>query len=229
MNGNVGGAERWVSAAAGVAALGIVAVGRRPVRLALLPIGVQLVRRAISGQCEVKRALVEARAARVTRGPRPDAPGRRVEHAVTIARPPAELYRFWRRLDNLPRFMDNLESVTEETGGRWRWTAKGPLGTRVSWVTEVHEELPDELIAWRSVAGEDVMQHGAVYFTPAVSGGTDVRLVLRYAQPEAGSAALLAEVLGEDPDGQIADDFRRLKQVMDGGEVGAPPLAGPAL
>jgi uncharacterized membrane protein len=74
-----------------------------------------------------------------------------------------------------------------------------------------------------------VMQHGAVYFTPAVSGGTDVRLVLRYAQPEAGSAALLAEVLGEDPDGQIADDLRRLKQVMDGGEVGAPPLAGPAL
>jgi uncharacterized membrane protein len=74
-----------------------------------------------------------------------------------------------------------------------------------------------------------VVQHGAVYFTPAVSGGTDVRVVLRYAQPEGGRADLLAEVLGDDPDRQIADDLRRLKQVMDGGEVGAPPLAGPAL
>ena len=229
MKGNVGGTERWVSAAAGVAVLGVVAVGRRPIRLALLPIGVQLVRRAISGQCEVKRALVEAHANRVARGPRPDAPGQRVEHAVTIARPPAELYRFWRRLDNLPRFMDNLESVTEETGGRWRWTAKGPLGTRVSWETEIHEELPDELIAWRSVAGADVMQHGAVYFTPAVSGGTDVRVVLRYARPEGGSEGALGDVLGDDPERQIADDLRRLKQVMEGGEVGTPPLAGPAL
>jgi len=79
------------------------------------------------------------------------------------------------------------------------------------------------------VAGADVMQHGAVYFTPAVSGGTDVRVVLRYARPEGGSEGALAEVLGNDPERQIADDLRRLKQVMEGGEVGAPPLAGPAL
>ena len=229
MTGNVGRAERLVSAAAGVAAFGVVAMGRRPIRLVLLPIGVQLVRRAISGQCEVKRALLEARADRATRGPRTDAPGRRVEHALTIARPPAELYRFWRRLDNLPRFMDNLESVTEEAGDRWRWTAKGPLGTRVSWETEIQEELPNELITWRSVAGADVTQHGAVYFTPAVSGGTDVRLVLRYERPERGPEGVVAEVLGDDPDRQIADDLRRLKQVMEGGEIGTPPLAGPAL
>jgi uncharacterized membrane protein len=224
---NVGLAERWISGAAGVAVLGY-AFGRQRLRLVLVPIGLGLLRRAITGQCEVKRAMVSLRpkgaggTASIT-GLTGGA-GRPIDQTVTIDRTPGELFQFWRRFDNLPRFMDNLESVTSVDGRRSRWVAKGPLGTRVEWDAEIHTEIEDELIAWRSLPGADVYQAGSVHFTPAPAGGTEVHVILRYATPAGALGEGLAHVLGDDPERQIADDLRRLKQVMDAGEPGSSPL-----
>jgi uncharacterized membrane protein len=143
---------------------------------------------------------------------------------VTIDRAPGELFHFWRRFDNLPRFMDNLESVTMLDERRSRWVAKGPLGTRVEWEAEIHNEVEDELIGWRSLPGADVDQAGSVHFDPTPGGGTEVKVILRYAAPAGAVGDALAHVLGDDPERQIADDLRRLKQVMEAGEVGASPL-----
>ena len=228
---NVGPAERWLSGAAGMALLAY-ALGRQRYRLALVPIGVGLLRRAITGRCEIKRAMVSL--AHPPAGGSAAVPalgggaGRRIEQAVTIERTPAELFDFWRRFDNLPRFMDNLESVTLLDEGRSRWVAKGPLGMRVEWEAEVLNEIPDELIAWRSLPGSDVDQAGSAHFTPAPSGGTEVRVILRYSAPAGALGDALAHVLGDDPDRQIADDLRRFKQVMEAGEVGASTLAASA-
>ena len=51
-----------------------------------------------------------------------------VEESVTINRSASELYRFWRNLENLPRFMSHLESVERITDTLSRWRAKGPGG-----------------------------------------------------------------------------------------------------
>src|SRR6185436_18880344 len=59
--------------------------------------------------------------------------GIHVEEAVSINRPAAETYRFWRNFENLPRFMNNLESVAGRDGGLTHWVAKGPLGVPVEW------------------------------------------------------------------------------------------------
>ncbi|MEP6686758.1 MAG: SRPBCC family protein [Gemmatimonadales bacterium] len=225
---NVGFAERWVSGAVGVGLLAH-GLGRQRGRLVLVPIGLGLLRRAITGRCEVKRALGSLR----SRGPgRPGSvpaltggAGRKIEQAVTIDRPPAELFHFWRRFDNLPRFMDNLESVTMLDNCRSRWVAKGPLGIRVGWEAEIHHEVEDELIGWRSLPGADVDQAGSVHFAPEPGGGTEVRVRLRYAAPAGALGDALAQVLGDDPEHQIADDLRRLKQVMEAGEVATSPLA----
>jgi uncharacterized membrane protein len=138
---------------------------------------------------------------------------------VIIARPREELFQFWRRFDNLPRFMDNLQSVTVLDGRRSHWVAKGPLGARVEWDAEIHNEIPDELIAWRSLPGSEVDQAGSVHFMRGHGGGTEVRVVLRYAAPAGKVGEAIGHVLGEDPAQQIADDLRRLKQVMEAGEV----------
>jgi uncharacterized membrane protein len=225
---NVGPAERWLSGAAG-AVLMAYALGRQRGRVVLVPIGLELLRRAITGNCEVKRAVVGLRTGDTGRGVAVAAhkggAGRRIEQTATIHRPPAELFRFWRRFDNLPRFMDNLESVTMLDGQRSRWVAKGPLGTRVEWEAEVHNEIQDELIAWRSLPGADVDQAGSVHFTPASGGGTDVRVILRYAGPAGSAGDALAHVLGDDPERQIAEDLRRFKQVMEAAEAGTPLAA----
>lgn len=224
---NLGPAERWLSGAAGVALLAY-ALGRQRFRLALVPIGIGLLRRALTGRCEIKRAITSLRGGAARRAHTVPAlsggAGRRIEQIVTIERTPAELFDFWRHFDNLPRFMDNLESVAMLDERRSRWVAKGPLGMRVEWEAEVHNEIPEELIAWRSLPGSDVDQAGSVHFSPA-PGGTEVRVILRYAAPAGALGDALAHVLGDDPDRQIADDLRRFKQVMEAGEVGASTLA----
>ena len=218
---NVGRTERWISGIAGALLLGY-GLRRRRYRTVLAPLGLGLIGRAVSGRSVVNRALGRSSAA----GPRATAvaslergEGTRIEQAVIIARPAPDLFRFWRQFDTLPRFMENLESVTLLDERHPHWVAKGPLGARVEWDAEIHNEIPDELIAWRSLPGSDVDQAGSVHFMPGSGGGSEVRVVLRYAAPAGKIGEAIGHVLGEDPRQQIADDLRRFKQVMEAGEV----------
>jgi uncharacterized membrane protein len=218
---NVGRTERWISGVAGAALIGY-GLGRRRLRALLLPLGAGLIRRALSGRCEVNRALGrnsarrEGRSAAIASLERGQ--GTRIEQAIVISRPRDELFHFWRQFDNLPRFMDNLESVSILDSQRSHWVAKGPLGARVEWDAEIHNEIEDEIIGWRSLPGSDVDQFGSVQFTPAHGGGTEVRVVMRYAAPAGKIGDAVAHLLGDDPDRQVADDLRRFKQVMEAGE-----------
>lgn len=210
---NVGDGARWVTGIVGAALIGY-SLGRGRLRGVLVPIGLGLIGRAVTGRLNPARRERRAAVASLEAGE-----GTRLEQTVVIARPRDELFQFWRRFDNLPRFMDNLESVTVLDGRRSHWVAKGPLGTRVEWDAEIHNEIPDELIAWRSLPGSDVDQAGSVHFMPGSGGGTEVRVVLRYAAPAGKIGEAIGHVLGEDPRQQIADDLRRFKQVMEAGEV----------
>jgi uncharacterized membrane protein len=49
-----------------------------------------------------------------------------------------------------------------------------------------------------------------------------VRVILRYDPPAGVVGAAVAKLFGEDPERQVQDDLRRLKQVMEAGEVGTP-------
>lgn len=210
---NVGDGARWVTGIVGAALIGY-SLGRGRLRGVLVPIGLGLIGRAVTGRLNPARRERRAAVASLEAGE-----GTRLEQTVVIARPRDELFQFWRRFDNLPRFMDNLESVTVLDGRRSHWVAKGPLGTRVEWDAEIHNEIPDELIAWRSLPGSDVDQAGSVHFMPGSGGGSEVRVVLRYAAPAGKIGEAIGHVLGEDPRQQIADDLRRFKQVMEAGEV----------
>jgi uncharacterized membrane protein len=140
--------------------------------------------------------------------------------AITVARTPEDVYDFWRGLERLPSFMWHLEQVEWTGEGRTRWTAKGPLGTSVSWDAELTEDVPGEVIAWRSLPGADVDNSGSVRFTDAPGGrGTEVRVHLRYAVPGGRLGATVARLLGEEPHQQVEDDLRRCKQVLETGEV----------
>jgi uncharacterized membrane protein len=220
---NVGRRERWISAvaAAAVAAYGL---RRRRGRRILLPLAGALIGRAVSGRCAVNRmlgrntALDDAPSSPVTSVRRGE--GVRVDESIVLNRPRGEVYRFWRNLENLPRFMDHLEAVTVVSDRRSHWTARGPAGSRVEWDAEIHNEVPNELIAWRSLEGSEVDNAGSVHFMPTENGDTEVRVVLRYDPPAGKLGAAVARLFGEDPSRQVADDLRRLRQVVEAGEAG---------
>ncbi len=218
---NVGQNERLISGVAGVT-LGLVGLRRRRLRPLLLPIAGGLITRALTGRCPVNRALGRNSAREDRSSPVASlgqGEGIRVEQAVIIERPREEIFAFWRNFENLPRFMDHLESVNVLDDRRSRWVAKAPAGTRVEWDAEIHNEITNELIAWRSLPGSEVDHAGSVHFSPAGNGATEVRVILRYDPPAGRLGAAVARLFGEEPSVQVAEDLRRFKQVMEAGEV----------
>ena len=93
-----------------------------------------------------------------------------VERTVTINRPRHELYAFWRDFRNLPLFMENIESVTVMDDNRSHWRVKAPAGTTVEWNSIITEDVPGELIAWRSGEDASVKNSGRIEFRDSTNG-----------------------------------------------------------
>lgn len=143
-----------------------------------------------------------------------------VKHTITVNRSPEELYRYWHDFQNLPRFMNHLESVHVTGERRSHWKVKAPAGRTVEWDAEIIDDRPNELIAWRSVEGADVDNSGSVRFQAAPGGrGTEVRVELRYDPPGGKIGSTVARLFGDEPAQQVRADLRVFKQVMETGEV----------
>jgi uncharacterized membrane protein len=147
-------------------------------------------------------------------GPR----GIHVEHSVTINRPVTELYRFWRNFENLPKFMQHLESVAAREEGISHWVAKGPAGMRVEWDARIINEIENRVIAWQSLRGSTIATAGAVNFDET-ERGTVVHVHMQYNPPGGKLAAAVAYMLGEEPNLQVQEDLRNFKRLMETGET----------
>jgi uncharacterized membrane protein len=146
--------------------------------------------------------------------------GIHVREAVRLELPVAEVYRFWRNLENLPRFMTHLKRVTDHGNGRSHWEAKGPANVTVEWDAEIINEEENKVIGWRSLAGSDVVTAGSVNFS-SVRGGrtTEISVHLQYAPPAGRAGALLSSVFGRNPASMVREDLRHLKQLLEAGEI----------
>ena len=215
---NIGETERIVSAVAG-GALAVCGFRQRGWSGLLLTVaGAALLHRGATGHCNTYQALgMTTNTATTT-----DAEVAKDVHlkkSITINKSPEEIYGFWRRFENLPRFMKHLESVTTLDANRTHWVAKGPAGTTVEWDAEIYNEKPNELIAWRSLAGSEITNAGSVHFEPGGERGTEVKVVLNYNAPGGKLSALLAKLFGQEPGQLIDEDLRRLKQILETGEI----------
>ncbi|HUS08528.1 MAG TPA: SRPBCC family protein [Bryobacteraceae bacterium] len=223
---NVGEMERWASLIGGssLIAYGLVRRDLRGAALAALGSGFLL--RGSTGHCQMYQALgvntAEEGFAKGT-GRHVTIPyelGIRVDRAITINKAPEELFNFWRNLENLPAFMDHLDSVRILDDRRSHWIAKAPAGTTVEWDAEIINEIPNEVIGWRSLEGADVDNAGSVRFAPSAEGrGTEVKISLQYNPPAGSLGAAVARLFGEDPGRQIRDDLRRFKELMEKGNI----------
>lgn len=219
---NVSGIERGVSVAAGGALAAFGANRRGVVAPLLIATGSVIALRGLFGWCPVYAMLGRNTASRRAGAAASvlHKQGVRVEREVTIQRPAEELYRYWRNLENLPQFMDHLESVDITGDGRSHWRAKAPAGRHAEWDAEIIEERPNEWIAWRSLDGSSLGHAGSVHFEAAPGGrGTEVKVELEYVPPAGRLGTAVAKLFGQEPDVQVREDLRRFKEMMEAGEV----------
>lgn len=163
----------------------------------------------------------------------PNSRGICVEKSVVIDRSPEELYRFWRNLENLPQFTTHLKSITVLDDKHSHWVAEAPAGMKVEWDAEIINDVPNELIGWRSLPDSDIPNAGSVHFDKMGEGhGTLVRIELEYMPPGKQIGAALAKLSNTAPSQTIEQDLRRFKQLMETGQVTAgaqQPASGETL
>jgi uncharacterized membrane protein len=143
-----------------------------------------------------------------------------IGRTVTINRPRSELYAFWRRFENLPRFMENIVSITVLDAHRSHWVVTAPGGRTVEWDSIIIEDIPNESIRWKSADGADVTHSGHVEFRDAQGQrGTEVTATILYDPPAGTLGKIVAKLFQEEPKIQSRRDLRRFKQLMETGEI----------
>lgn len=214
---NVDDMERGLSIVAGTA-LALFGLKRFSLtRLAIAALGGNLINRGLTGHCTLYERLGVS-TADAREGVRGNL-GTKIERSIVVYAPPDRVSRFWRNFANLPRFMEHLESVQALDGKRSHWVARGPGGVRVEWDAEIINEIPDELIAWRSTGG-NVDHAGSVHFEPGPGGrGTTVRVALQYDPPGGSAGHALATLFGGDAGARIERDLQNFKRVIESGEA----------
>jgi uncharacterized membrane protein len=221
---NVGQTERLASTVGGgiLLAAGLMRGGFKG--LVAAGMGAALIYRGQTGHCHLYDAL-GANTAEEGHGPADSVPaqaGVRVEESITINALPNTLYRFWHDYDNLPLFMSHIESVTDLGGGRSHWVAVGPMGLKAEWDAELHNDIPGELIAWRSLPGSQLETAGSVHFDRSNDGaGTTVRVNQKINPPGGKFGVAIAKLIGEDPSAQLRDDLLKFKHLVESGELAA--------
>ena len=142
-----------------------------------------------------------------------------VSRAVTINRPRAELFAYFRDFANLATFMENVERIDVADRTRSHWVVKAPGGKTVEWDAIVTDEAPDSHIAWASADGADVPNSGKVEFVDAGARGTVVTATILYDPPGGAIGKLIAKMFQREPAIQARRDLRRFKQLMETGEI----------
>ncbi len=222
--GNVGAVERLASVAVGSALL-LWGVKRRGIVPTLL--GGAILYRGAGGQC----ALYQATGINTAGVKRPETSvghgqGIKVIGSIIIDRPAGELYRYWRDLDNLPKFMSQIDSIESSGNGHSHWVLKPVAGKKISWDAEIINDVNGELIAWRSLPGADIDHAGSVHFEPAPGGrGILVKVTTEYRPPAGKLGAVAAKLFGVAPAQVVKSDLRRFKQLVEAGEISS--AAGP--
>jgi|SRR5581483_6858002 len=219
---NITETERWASLIGGsaLAVIGLTRMSRGGLVAALA--GAELIRRGATGHSLLFEWIGVRTAGKGQGGATTSVPyelGVRVDRAITVAQPRQEVYRFWRELENLPRFMKHVESVRTTDERRSHWVVTAPAGRTVEWEAEIINEVENELIGFRSLNGR-VDLAGSVQFKDAPGDrGTEVIVEVQYNPPAGILGAFAAKMWGEEPTQQIEEDLRRFKQIMEAGEI----------
>jgi uncharacterized membrane protein len=203
--------ERYISIAAGVkiSLSGLKNIFSSPLT-SILKVGAggYLITRGLTGHCELYTQMGKNSTEPVNVN---------IRSSFNVNKPRQEVYDFWRKLDNLPKFMNHLQSVEVIDSKRSHWVLKLPIDiAKVSWDAEIVNDEPGYAIGWSSLPGSTIDNAGKVRFKDDENGeGTIIDVVISYTPPAGGVGTTLGHVLNPLFKKMVDDDVRNFKQYMD--------------
>jgi uncharacterized membrane protein len=214
---NVGKAERIISVAGG-ALLALLAVKdfrrNKAGSIAMLTSGGSLLFRGATGYCPINESVGRTSAASTQVEPV------EVSQVLTINKPRHQVYAYWRKLENLPRFMEHLREVRQIDNKRSHWEAFIPkmMGPAIQWDAQITSEEKDRRIAWRSIANATVDNAGEVGFEDAPdTQATQMHVKISYHPPAGDLGKGVAKLFNPMLESMIKADLMRFKQIMETG------------
>ncbi|WP_347049449.1 SRPBCC family protein [Flavobacterium olei] len=135
-----------------------------------------------------------------------------------INKPVSEVYAFWRNLENLPKFMNHLDSVRSVSSTISEWTAKGPAGLgKISWNAEIVRDEKEQLLSWNSIEGSTIKNAGKVTFK-SKGNATEIDVTISYHAPLGVAGESAAKLLNPYFEKMVKDDISNLKLYLESGQ-----------
>ena len=198
--------SRLLAGAAG-GALAVYGLSRRdPISLSLGAIGIGLIARGVTN-LETKRLVGLGAGRRAVE----------IQKTINIAAPVEQVYDFWKNFENFPSVMSNVQEVRDNGNGKSHWVVAGPMGMGVEWDAVITRDVPNELLAWKSVEGASVESAGIVHFTRNEDGTASVQVKLSYNPPAGAIGHAIAALFGSDPKTEMDADLMRMKSMIETG------------
>ena len=173
--------------------------------------GGTMLARGISGYCPVYDA--------VGKGGKMKSSNVNIRTSVSINKPVEEVYAFWRNLENLPKFMQHLDSVVEKDKVTSHWTATGPGGIgKLSWDAHILMDEKNNMLSWHSLPESTVDNAGKVLFKDNGTGGTALDVTISYHAPLGVAGEAAAKLLNPFFEKMVKSDIQSLKTYLEIGE-----------
>ena len=141
-----------------------------------------------------------------------------LQKQINVSAPVEQVYDFWNDVGNFPLFMSNVREVRDLGNGQSHWVVDGPGGIPVEWDAVITQQIPNELLAWKTVPGSTVESAGIVRFMRA-DGQTSINVRLSYNPPAGAVGHGVAALLGSDPKTLMDEDLMRMKSLIETGKI----------
>ena len=133
----------------------------------------------------------------------------RFEETIDVDVPVRVAYDQWTQFEEFPRFMEGVESVTQQDERTLHWIAE-IAGQRKGWTAVITDQTPDVRVAWKSITGDE--NAGAVLFQSLDPGRT--RLILRIDADPKGPVETVGAALGF-LQRRVNGDLQRFKEFIE--------------
>lgn len=210
IDANVSQIERIAMIAAGSFLLYKAFSGKRKSVLQGIAGGTMLAR-GISGYCPVYNA--------VTKIDKLKSSNVNIRTTISIDKPVDEVYDFWRKLENMPKFMKHIESVKEINKTTSEWKATGPAGIgSISWKANILMEERGKQLSWHSLPDSTIDNAGKILFRDNGNNGTELDITISYHAPLGIAGEAAAKFLNPYFEKMVLADIESLKSYLETGQ-----------